>query len=182
MEGLKKYRVTYDESVTHEVYVIASSEEAALEMAKSAVEDDSVEYGEIKPEIGVYAGDWESSVMVDDFEVQDIEDLEENTSLIESMNTKLAEDVGADKAKLNKLCQWCVDMDEDKDALFFGAGLKGFLLKGHTLERYIKDYGDKSRAFFALVEDFNDCCDQDFSYKIVDLFPDDNCQIEIILN
>lgn len=70
-------------------------------------------------------------------------------------------DIQVQKQKINDLCQWAIDsMEGDRDALFFGVGHDGILVKGKMLDyvymdMYNHDEDHMADAFESMVADYN---------------------------
>ena len=74
------------------------------------------------------------------------------------------------KKEINDVCEWAVNCvsNGDGDALFFGAGLKGYLVKGTLLRMYIEmNHGNKELAFKDLISDYNEYTDRNFEYRYI---------------
>jgi hypothetical protein len=50
------------------------------------------------------------------------------------------------KKEINALCEWAVQDYGDRDALFFGAGYDGYLIKGRMLDFYVDEIIDNSSS------------------------------------
>lgn len=94
---------------------------------------------------------WESDEWNDDkyqneYDWRSMGESKKDNSKRMTENDKYIGDVASFKKEINALCEWAVQDYGDRDALFFGAGYDGYLIKGRMLDFYVDEIIDNSSS------------------------------------
>ena len=160
-------------------YDLASEVDASeyISFTPSFVRDCNYFYNEITKTSDEWESqDWNDEQFENDKEWNSWGESKKDNSKRMTENDKYIGDVASFKKMVNDVCEWACNEMDDRDALFFGVGMKGILVKGKLLEVYVDRVGgDVEAGWNNLMDSYNSETGHSYGFKLLDFhgFPGD---------